>query len=94
MLFEKATMKKLRFDTAKGSLSVEQIWELPFTSASGVSLDDLAKKYSKMIKEGREESFVERPRPDPEMRRPSTSRSGLLGSRNSWPLWTRRRRRA
>lgn len=41
-MFEKATRQSLRFDTAKGQLSVEDIWQLPLTSKSGVSLDAIA----------------------------------------------------
>ena len=65
-LFEKATKEKVRFATKKGVLCVEDIWDLPLTSAKGVSLDNLARRFNKKLKEVKEESFVEKPIPDPE----------------------------
>ena len=41
-MFEEASRLKLRFDTAKGPLSVEDLWELPLTSARSISLDNIA----------------------------------------------------
>lgn len=43
-LFISATRLKLRFDTPKGALSVEDLWDLPLTSAKGANLDDLARQ--------------------------------------------------
>ena len=57
-MFEKASRKKLRFDTAAGNISVEDLWDLPLTSVTGVSLDTLAKSLNKAVKENDEESFV------------------------------------
>jgi hypothetical protein len=56
--FEKASKMKYRFTTRKGNLTTEDLWDLPLTSNSGVSLDDLAKALNKEIKENAEESFV------------------------------------
>jgi hypothetical protein len=56
--FEKASKMKYRFTTRKGNLTTEDLWDLPLTSESGVSLDDLAKALNKEIKENAEESFV------------------------------------
>lgn len=52
-MFEKATRKKLRFNTANGLLSVEDLWDLPLTH-----LDKLAVSINKQIKEVGEESFI------------------------------------
>ena len=63
-MFEKATRMKLRFQSNKGLLSVEDLWDLPLTSTKGDSLDTLAIKYNKEIKETEELSFVEEVRKD------------------------------
>ena len=61
-MFEKASRLKLRFDTPKGSLSVEDLWDLPLvihkggTAAAG--LDNLARNLNKQIKEASDDSFV------------------------------------
>lgn len=52
-LFVQASRRKLRFDTTKGQLTTEDLWELPLTS-----LDTLAKSVSKKLKEESEESFL------------------------------------
>lgn len=58
-MFEKASRMKLRFNTSKGMLSVEDVWELPLTSNSGrVNLDDIAKELFKQLKESDVVSFV------------------------------------
>jgi len=57
-IFEQATRLNLRFGSAKGNLTVEDLWKLPLLSESGASLDEVAKYYNKMMKETNEESFV------------------------------------
>lgn len=43
-IFENAARLKLRFDTTKGQISAEDLWDLPLTSTSGrVNLDDIAR---------------------------------------------------
>ena len=58
MLFKKAAKLKLRFPTNRGQVSVEDLFDMPLTSSSGFSLDDLAKSLNKLLKESSEESFV------------------------------------
>jgi hypothetical protein len=59
-LFLIASRNKWMLETARGTLSVEMLWDLPLQSArSGViTLDDVARGLSKQIKEFGEESFV------------------------------------
>lgn len=49
-MFEKAARAKLRFETSRGLLSVEDLWDLPLTSARGVSLNDIAVDLNNRIK--------------------------------------------
>ena len=59
-MFEKAARLKLRFDSPKGQLTVEDLWDLPLTvgQLGGASLDNIAKALNRKIKETAEESFV------------------------------------
>lgn len=41
-MFEQASRMKLRFDTPRGCLSAEDLWDIPLTSIRGVSLNDIA----------------------------------------------------
>lgn len=60
--FEQATRTKLRFETSKGMISVEDLWDLPLTSAAGkVNLDDIARDHYNQLKETATVSFVEKP---------------------------------
>jgi hypothetical protein len=43
-IFEQATRQAFRFETSKGNLAVEDLWNLPLTSDTGrANLDDIAK---------------------------------------------------
>ena len=57
-LFLQATREKFRFESLKGDLSVEQLWDLPLTSRTGVDLDTVAKAVNADLKASNEESFV------------------------------------
>ena len=57
-MFETAIRSKVRFETTKGQLSTEDLWDIPMTSKLGFSLDDIAKGLYKRIKETEETSFV------------------------------------
>lgn len=65
-MFEKASRVKLRFDSRKGGLSVEDLWDLDLST-----LDDLAKKISKELRSEEEESFI----PSSTRSKPSTNNS-------------------
>lgn len=51
--FEKASKIKLRFETTKGFISTEELWDLNLTA-----LDNIAKSVNKKRKEEVEESFI------------------------------------
>lgn len=57
-LFEIASRRKYRFDTIRGSLSIEQLWDAPLTSTDGYDLDTIARNINKRIKAMEEDSFV------------------------------------
>lgn len=58
-LFEFATRTKLRFSSARGDLSVEQLWDVPLRSRDDFNLNSVASTTSKALKEFSEENFVE-----------------------------------
>lgn len=58
-IYAKAARIKLRFATIVGSLSVEDLWDLPLQSDKGkANLDDIAKALRQTVKASAEESFV------------------------------------
>ncbi len=57
-LFEKAARGKYRFSSAKGLLTVEQLYDLPLKSGT-VNLNQIAIDLNREIKETQEESFVD-----------------------------------
>jgi len=58
-VFEIATRKKFRFDTCKGQVTVEDLWDLPLTATNDrPNLDDIAKELYKKMKDENEMSFV------------------------------------
>lgn len=57
-LFEKATRQAIRFNTVKGDISVEDLWNLPLESTKGPSLDSVAIACNRELKAVSEESFV------------------------------------
>ena len=59
-MFEKAARLKLRFDTPRGNLTVEDLWDIPLTGQQ-ISLDNVAKAVNKGLKASEEESFVAKP---------------------------------
>lgn len=66
-MFEKASRLKIRFQSPKGELSVEDLWDLPLTSQTGkANLDDIAKDIHTLLKSSGEVSFVEKTAPQNE----------------------------
>ncbi|MFA5378887.1 MAG: hypothetical protein WC455_24250 [Dehalococcoidia bacterium] len=57
-MFEIATRMKDRFETSKGNLSVEDLWDLPLTSVRSPNLDDIARDLHRQLKDSAEVSFV------------------------------------
>jgi hypothetical protein len=61
-LFEQASRLKLRFGSPQGPLTVDDLWDLPLTSRGArANLDDIARFYSRELKEQETESFVTKP---------------------------------
>ena len=57
-IFEQATRRAIRFESANGDLSVEQLWELPLQSRNQFDLDTVAKTVNRQLNAVTEESFV------------------------------------
>jgi hypothetical protein len=58
-MFQKASELKLRFSTPIGSLSTEDLWDLPLTSDKGkVNLNDIAKDLYKQVQDSGTPDFV------------------------------------
>ena len=58
-LFLLASRKKLRFPSDRGDLTTEQLWDIPLTSRSGFSVNNIAIAVNNELKSLEEESFVE-----------------------------------
>jgi len=60
-IFEQATRLKLRFESPKGFLAVEDLWDLPLTTtipANRACLNEVAKAINRQLKDSAEEDFV------------------------------------
>ena len=57
-IFEQATRRAIRFESVKGDLSVEQLWDLPLQSRNQFDLDTVAKTVNRQLNDVTEESFV------------------------------------
>ena len=58
-LFLQATRQKFRFQSAKGELSTEQLWDVPLRSRDDFNLDKIARGVSHELGLATEESFVD-----------------------------------
>ena len=62
-IFEQASRRKLRFNTPKGVITVEDLWDLSLTSTTGkANLDDIARNLHRQLKNGDDVSFVHKER--------------------------------
>ena len=58
-MFEIASRKKIRFDTPRGQLCADDLWDLPLTSTrNALNLDDIARGLHKQLNNGENVSFV------------------------------------
>ena len=57
-IFEQATRRAIRFESTKGDLSVEQLWDLPLQSRNQFDLDTIAKTVNRQLNDVTEESIV------------------------------------
>jgi len=57
-IFELAAKNKYRFGTSKGSLTVEDLFDLPLTSEKGVSLNSVAKGVNNTLQDSMSVDFV------------------------------------
>lgn len=57
-IFEYAARNKLRFQSVKGPLTAEQLWDVPLRSSDDFNLNTVAKAASKALEESGE-NFVE-----------------------------------
>lgn len=57
-IFEQASRLRIRYDTPAGLISVEDLWDIPLTSARGANLNSIAISLHSAIEE-RAVSFVE-----------------------------------
>lgn len=58
-MFDKATRYAFRYPTVRGTLTTEQLWELPLQSNTGFDLDTVAQTINVSLKAHDNESFVE-----------------------------------
>ena len=63
-IFERASRAKLLFQSPKGLLTTDQLWDLPLTHNNAANLDSMARAVNRDLKSLTEESFVE-VTPDP-----------------------------
>lgn len=64
-MYKFAAQNKLRFPSARGDLTMEQLFDLPLKSTTGFDLDSVARTINTELKGVGEESFVEDNRSDP-----------------------------
>lgn len=63
-LFAKVTQKGLTFKTVKGTVSVQDLWQMPLTSKNGFDLDTVSREVLRKVRETQEDSLVSQVKPD------------------------------
>lgn len=63
-LFAKVTQKGLTFKTVKGTVSVQDLWQIPLTSKNGFDLDTVSREVLRKVRETQEDSLVSQVKPD------------------------------
>jgi len=58
-IFEQAARKRLRFNTPKGNLSTEDLWDMPLSGSNGFNLDQMAINLHNKVKDAAQVSFVD-----------------------------------
>jgi hypothetical protein len=58
-MFEYALRHKLRFQSSRGELTTEQLWDVPLRSKDDFNLNTVAGAASKALKDATENNFVE-----------------------------------
>ncbi len=67
-IYKFAAQNNLRFPSNRGQLTVEQLFQMPLQSKTGLDLDSTAKAINQALKDLGEESFVENAASNPQRR--------------------------
>ena len=65
-IFQEAAVRKVRFNSTKGPVAVEQLYDLPLTSAKGTSLNSIAAECDQERQSTKVTSYVNRALPSPD----------------------------
>jgi hypothetical protein len=57
-MFETAAKYKFRFNSSRGALTTEQLWDVPLLDKNGFSLNAIAKDINATLRESEEVNFV------------------------------------
>jgi hypothetical protein len=68
-MYDAALRGKFRFESTKGPLNLETLWEAPLTSRDGFNLNEIAKAAKRDVVEEAEENFVRPTTKDPRQRK-------------------------
>ena len=66
-MFEQACRLKLRFETSRGVLSIEDLWDLPLSGTIRVNLNDIAIALHNQLKHDTVSFVEDEQRPDPRL---------------------------